>query len=98
MFIHKRRGWEAPERFAESGAFVPGRQAALGGAAATATIGTMAPTQGGWSLRCASGHDRWAKVGSTTHNNCYEFGADKSTYRVAERLPQIRCGLNVPVW
>jgi sulfoxide reductase catalytic subunit YedY len=49
MFIHRRRGWEIPEREATPEAAVLGRRAALGAAAGALALSVARPA-GAWSL------------------------------------------------
>jgi sulfoxide reductase catalytic subunit YedY len=88
MRIIHRREWEISESRVTPEPFVLGRRAALAGAAALAAP-RLALAQG------ATRNPAFADAGrpitderdSTTYNNFYEFGTEKSIYRAAQRMP-----------
>ena len=84
MFIHRRKGWELPERSVTPERLVLGRRAALAGAgllaSGLATARADAP-------RYPAGRDATPEADATSYNNFYEFGDDKGIWRAAQRLP-----------
>ena len=87
MHLIKRRGWEIAERDATPEHFVLGRRRVLAGAAGAILAPSLALAQG------APRNERYTveraitpEADSTTYNNFYEFGTDKSIYRAAQRL------------
>ena len=91
MFIGRRRGWEIAEREATPEHLVTGRRTALAMAAAvgagTILASGMARAQGApLNPKYPPGRPTTPEADSTTYNNFYEFGTDKSIYRAAQRL------------
>lgn len=88
MHIHKRHGWELPEREVTPEAVMLGRRALLAGTAAGLLAPGLALAQGA-PRNPAYTVDRelTAEKDATTYNNYYEFGTDKSISRAAQRLP-----------
>ena len=88
MHLIKHRGWEIAERDATPEHLVLGRRRTLAAAAVGAILApSLARAQG------APRNDRYTveraitpEADSTTYNNYYEFGTDKSIYRAAQRL------------
>lgn len=89
MFIHRRQGWEVPEREATPERFVLGRRRLVAGAAALG----LAPAAARAAAAVVDNKyppDRAVtpdKVVST-YNNYYEFSEDKDLWRAAQKLPQ----------
>lgn len=100
MPIHRRRGWEIPERLATEERWVVGRRAALGlGAglvaapAAGQRLEPIAPAPDPAfspmrNLRFRPERDITPMREATTYNNYYEFGSHKGIWQAAQRLPQ----------
>ena len=91
MHVIKRRGWEIAEREVTPEHLVLGRRGLVAGSAAT----ILAPTLVSRSARAQgaprnpkyqAGREITAEKDSTTYNNFYEFGTDKSIYHAAQRL------------
>ena len=90
MLIPRRRGWEIPESRVTPERFVLSRRSltkgALGLATAAAAIRLM-PAQAAPNPKYPAGRDITPETDSTSYNNFYEFGDDKSISRAAQRLP-----------
>ncbi len=86
MFIHRRRGWELPERLATPEHLVTRRRAAMAGAAGL-LIGGALQARAASDPKYPPGRAVTAETDATTYNNYYEFGDDKSISRAAQRLP-----------
>jgi sulfoxide reductase catalytic subunit YedY len=86
MFIGTRKGWEISGNLVTPESLVMGRRAALGGAAGLVAAGLVAPARAEPNLRYPAGRDITPEADSTTYNNFYEFGTDKSIYRAAQKL------------
>ena len=89
MHIKTRRGWEIPESQVTPEQLVMGRRAALVGAAAGAILAPGLAAAQGMPVngKYQPGRAITPEHDSTTYNNFYEFGTDKSIYRAAQRLP-----------
>jgi hypothetical protein len=77
MFVHKRHGWEIPERFVTPGVLVLGRWAAMARVAGIAATGIVGPARGEPDPRCAARRDITAETDATTRNNGDEFGTSQ---------------------
>ncbi len=86
MLIRRRHGWELPEGLVTPEHLVTGRRAAIAGAAGF-LIGGALPARAAASPKYSPGRAVTAETDSTTYNNYYEFGDDKSIFRAAQRLP-----------
>ena len=89
MHIKNRRGWELPDHAATPEHLVLGRRALLA-AAGLAGIGLPGAAHAQGAPRNAKydpGRDLTPEGDTTTYNNFYEFGTDKSISRAAQRLP-----------
>ena len=86
MFIHRRRGWELPESLVTPEHLVTGRRAAMAGAAGLLIAGSL-PARAASDPKYPPGRAITAEADSTTYNNFYEFGDDKTISRAAQRLP-----------
>ena len=87
MFVHRRRGWELPERLATPERFVTGRRAVLAGGAGLLAAGIARPSRAAEDTKYPPGRPITPESVATTYNNYYEFGDDKSIYRAAQRFP-----------
>ncbi len=92
MHVIRRRGWEIAEREVTPEAFVVGRRTLMAGAGgaivASGLVAGPAHAQGApRNAKYEAGRDITAEKDSTTYNNFYEFGTDKSISRAAQRLP-----------
>ena len=92
MHVIKRQGWEIAERDATPEAAVLGRRTVLAGAAGIGLGSILAPgavlAQGApQNPNYAAGREVTPEKDSTSYNNFYEFGTDKSISRAAQRLP-----------
>ena len=87
MFIHRRKGWEIPESRVTSMSLVLGRRSVLAGVAGSALMAGGLRAEAAPNPRFVAGRAITAEADSTTYNNFYEFGTDKSIYRAAQRLP-----------
>ena len=92
MHIKKHRGWEIPERNVTPEHLVLGRRQALAGAAVGAIL-APALIPGAAHAQGAPRNPKYIverpitpEGDSTTYNNFYEFGTDKSISRAAQRL------------
>jgi sulfoxide reductase catalytic subunit YedY len=99
MPIHRRRGWEIPDRLATPEHLAFGRRAALAGFGAMAMAGPSALAQPAGvvpPLRAGIGRNDTYPAGReitaerevTTYNNFYEFGTQKTIHQAAQRLQQ----------
>jgi sulfoxide reductase catalytic subunit YedY len=88
MHIITRKGWEIAERVATPELVMLGRRGAmLGGAAAIMAPGVALAQGAPRSAVYDAGRAITPEQDSTTYNNFYEFGTDKSISRAAQRLP-----------
>jgi len=102
MFVHRRRGWEIPEREATPESQWTRRHALGAGLAAGASVLAPSlvsaqgapppdPTEGLYpvmrNMRYRVDRDLTAESEATTYNNFYEFGTSKSIWRAAQALP-----------
>ena len=92
MHVIRRRGWEIAEREVTPEHLVLGRRGAIIGSAATilapSLVSSRAYAQGApRNTNYDAGREVTAEKDSTTYNNFYEFGTDKSIYRAAQKLP-----------
>ena len=89
MLIRVPRGWELPERDATPESLVMGRRSVLAGTGAIGLLGARKALAQGVPVNpkfAGAGRPLTAEDDSTTYNNFYEFGTDKSIYRAAQRL------------
>ena len=88
MHVIRRRGWEIAESQITPEHFVLSRRTLLGAAAVSIVApGGAAFAQGApRNPAYDPGRAVTAEDASTTYNNYYEFGTDKSIYRAAQRL------------
>ena len=87
MFIPRRRGWELPEHQVTPERFVLGRRTAIGGAAGMMIANAAMPAMAQPAGKYPPGRAVTPEADSTTYNNFYEFGDDKSIWRAAQRMP-----------
>ena len=87
MFVHRRRGWEIPERLATPERFVTGRRAVLASGAGLLAAGIAPRVRAAEDTKYPPGRPITPEPVATTYNNYYEFGDDKSIYRAAQRFP-----------
>ncbi len=86
MFVHRRRGWELSENQATPEHLVTGRRALMAGGAGL-LIANAIPVHAEPNPKYPAGRPITPEADSTTYNNYYEFGDDKSIARAAQRLP-----------
>ena len=90
MLIPRRRGWEIPESRVTPERFVLSRRSLTKGALGLATAAAatrLIPARAAPNPKYPAGRDITPETDSTTYNNFYEFGDDKSISRAAQRLP-----------
>ena len=85
MFIHRRRGWEIAESQVTPERFMTGRRALMAGSAGLLIAGSL-PASAATDAKYPPGRAVTPEADSTTYNNYYEFGDDKSISRAAQRL------------
>ena len=85
MFIHRRRGWEIAESQVTPERFMTGRRALMAGSAGLLIAGSL-PASAATDAKYPPGRAVTPETDSTTYNNYYEFGDDKSISRAAQRL------------
>ena len=89
MFIHRRRGWELPERVATPERFVLGRRGLVAGAAVVGLAPAVARAAAVVvDTKYPPGRAVTPEKNVTTYNNYYEFSEDKDLWRAAQKLPQ----------
>jgi sulfoxide reductase catalytic subunit YedY len=89
MFVHRRRGWEIPESRVTPERFVTGRRALMAGAAG-AILAPAVPVLAdvvNQDTKYPPNRATTPEADSTTYNNFYEFGDDKSIWRAAQKMP-----------
>ncbi len=86
MFIHRRQGWQLPERLATPEAAVLGRRSLLGAGVGLVAAGYAGRAGAAPADRYPAGRAVTPEDAATTYNNYYEFGDDKSIYRAAQRF------------
>ena len=84
MFIHRRRGWELPEGSVTPEHLATSRRALMGAAAGMLIAG---PALADVNPKYPPNRAVTPEADSTTYNNFYEFGDDKSIWRAAQRMP-----------
>ncbi len=87
MVIHRRHGWRLRESAVTPEAYSVGRRGLLVGAGAAALVAGSATAHAEPDAKYPPGRALTPEAESTTYNNFYEFGTDKSIYRAAQRLP-----------
>ncbi len=87
MFIHRRRGWEIAEHQATPESAVLGRRSLMAGGAGLLGAAVAWPAMADADPRYPAGRPITPEQDSTTYNNFYEFGEDKSIWRAAQRMP-----------
>ena len=87
MFIHRRKGWEIPESQVTPASMVLERRSVLAALAGSALVAGGTRADAAPNPRFIAGRALTPEADSTTYNNFYEFGTDKSIYRAAQRLP-----------
>ena len=85
MFIHRRRGWEIAESQVTPERFMTGRRALMAGSAGLLIAGSLSASAA-TDAKYPPGRAVTPEADSTTYNNYYEFGDDKSISRAAQRL------------
>ncbi len=85
MFIHRRRGWEIAESQVTPERLMTGRRALMAGSAGLLIAGSL-PASAATDAKYPPGRAVTPEADSTTYNNYYEFGDDKSISRAAQRL------------
>ncbi len=91
MHVIRRRGWELSETAVTPESLVIGRRKAVVAVGASILAPMLLPgaalAQGApRNAKYDAGRSLTAEADSTTYNNFYEFGTDKSIYRAAQRL------------
>ena len=88
MHIKRRKGWEIPDRDVTPEHLVLERRAVLAAAGAAILAPKLASAQNApMDPRYTVQRPITPESDSTTYNNFYEFGTDKSIWRAAQRLP-----------
>lgn len=87
MVIHRRQGWRLPESAVTPEACALRRRSLMAGVGAAALVAGPLAARAEPDPRYPPGRATTPEADATTYNNFYEFGTDKSIYRVAQRLP-----------
>lgn len=89
MHIHRRRGWEIPERLVTPEHVAINRRALMAGAAAVGVLpGFAVRAEVPVNPKFTAGRALTAEKYATTYNNYYEFGDGKDIWRDAQALKQ----------
>ena len=87
MFIRRRRGWEIAENKVTPEGVAFGRRPALAAGVGALALAMARPVLAEANPRYPAGRAITPEADSTTYNNFYEFGEDKSIWRAAQRMP-----------